>query len=876
MKVVETKVSTTIPPPPEQLPAYTISTSQNGTPIYTTVVEEHNTYITNPTTIIRQGGGGSSGSSDGVSLDLFHKQVDRIYESMGDAADGLQESLAETFTTALLTVSGNASIGGDLDVVGTLTAGSLSVSGVSSGGAVEAPYFTATSTSQASTFPYASTTALTVSGGANALTIGSLTGFLKATAGAISTATIDLVSDVGSSILAVANGGTGAATFTNNRLLTGNGTSALVDEANLTFDGTLLTITGNATTTNLTTTGNLYLASNSDYVIHKNGTNFDFGAPASTGAFRFRSGLSGAVWVQIDNTTGNVGLGSTTPSAKLSVKGAGSSSGVNFQTTNSSDSPLFTILDSGNVGIGNSSPGVALSIGASSSGTLVDGVGSTFTPQVINARTSGVAGISVGVVDGTNNRRAGLFVDQTNGIWGLSNNYSSGNIPFVIRSASNERLRIDTSGNVGIGTTTPDQKLSVVKDVVSGNSGDTGQLALTGATNANKRLNLGYDTTGNYGFIEAAIVSANWSNLILQKTGGNVGIGTTTPWGLLSVNPNALGSGVPAFVVGSSTATSFVVTNGGLVGIGTASPTQGKLVVNEGNIFVADSSNTAYGIIFQRNGTQRGTITTGSGDLTLTSNSGATSGIRFDTNGASGAMMIMNTTGNVGIGTTSPWAKLSVAGTIAAPALVNDSTGYYVCLNTATGQMATSTTACGASSERFKENIEPLTYGLDAILALNPVSFDYKDSYIPDAPRQIGFIAEEVDGIIPELVARAGATIQGLDYPKFSAVIVNAIQELAETISGFAESFTTKRLCLEDVCITKNELLELLDESGQDSTPTPPAPEPETLDTETPSDEEPTADETITEPEPPTEETAPELEEESTPEPASEPAPETP
>ena len=56
--------------------------------------------------------------------------------------------------------------------------------------------------------------------------------------------------------LAVEHGGTGASTFTNNRVLTGNGTSALVDEANLTFDGSLLTVTGNATVTgNLVVSG---------------------------------------------------------------------------------------------------------------------------------------------------------------------------------------------------------------------------------------------------------------------------------------------------------------------------------------------------------------------------------------------------------------------------------------------------------------------------------------------------------------------------------------------------------------------------------------------------------------------------------------------
>jgi len=55
---------------------------------------------------------------------------------------------------------------------------------------------------------------------------------------------VDLTSGV-TGTLPVANGGTGATTFTNDRLLTGNGTSALVAEANATFSGSTLTITGN-------------------------------------------------------------------------------------------------------------------------------------------------------------------------------------------------------------------------------------------------------------------------------------------------------------------------------------------------------------------------------------------------------------------------------------------------------------------------------------------------------------------------------------------------------------------------------------------------------------------------------------------------------
>lgn len=60
-----------------------------------------------------------------------------------------------------------------------------------------------------------------------------------------------------SGTLPVANGGTGATTFTNDRVLTGNGTSAIVDEAALTFDGTILNVGGNI---NLNTNGSIIVS----------------------------------------------------------------------------------------------------------------------------------------------------------------------------------------------------------------------------------------------------------------------------------------------------------------------------------------------------------------------------------------------------------------------------------------------------------------------------------------------------------------------------------------------------------------------------------------------------------------------------------------
>ena len=68
---------------------------------------------------------------------------------------------------------------------------------------------------------------------------------------------VDLANDI-TGTLGVSNGGTGATTFTDNRLLTGNGTSAINDEANLTFDGSTLTVTADIVnnTKNLTSYAN--------------------------------------------------------------------------------------------------------------------------------------------------------------------------------------------------------------------------------------------------------------------------------------------------------------------------------------------------------------------------------------------------------------------------------------------------------------------------------------------------------------------------------------------------------------------------------------------------------------------------------------------
>ena len=100
-------------------------------------------------------------------------------------------------------------------------------------------------------------------------------------------------------------------------------------------------------------------------------------------------------------------------------------------------------------------------------------------------------------------------------------------------------------------------------------------------------------------YASSTAFTASGSGYFATDAGSKVGIGTTSPWALLSINPNGIAG--PAFAIGSSTATNFLVTNAGKVGIGTTSPAY-ALDVN-GDV------NVASGKCFRVNGVCIGYVT---------------------------------------------------------------------------------------------------------------------------------------------------------------------------------------------------------------------------------------------------------------------------
>lgn len=99
-----------------------------------------------------------------------------------------------------------------------------------------------------------------------------------------------------------------------------------------------------------------------------------------------------------------------------------------------------------------------------------------------------------------------------------------------------------------------------------------------------------------------------------------------------------------------------------------------------------------------------------------------------------------------------------------------------------------------SSDERLKRDIKDLDYGLDEVLEMRPAEFKWKDE--SDGPTHIGLIAQELQGIIPEVVEAAPdeeGTL-GVTYSELIPVLINATKDQQELI----ESLRSENQSLED------------------------------------------------------------------------------
>ncbi len=127
--------------------------------------------------------------------------------------------------------------------------------------------------------------------------------------------------------------------------------------------------------------------------------------------------------------------------------------------------------------------------------------------------------------------------------------------------------------------------------------------------------------------------------------------------------------------------------------------------------------------------------------------------------------MTILSNGFVGIGTEEPGQELHVVGNI----LVDG--GNYL----------------SVSDERLKAHITPLEGGLDKVSALRGVRYDLVGEAPTGEPgRHVGFLAREVEAVVPEVVATNDEGYKGVDYGRLTAVLVEAIHDQQAIIDAQA------------------------------------------------------------------------------------------
>ena len=135
-------------------------------------------------------------------------------------------------------------------------------------------------------------------------------------------------------------------------------------------------------------------------------------------------------------------------------------------------------------------------------------------------------------------------------------------------------------------------------------------------------------------------------------------------------------------------------------------------------------------------------------------------------------------------------------------------TGTNGCVKSFDG---TGLTGTCASDQRFKKDITPFAPALDRLTALQPVHFSWRTTEFPDrhfgTSRAPGLIAQDVEKVLPELVATDEEGYKAVDYGKLPLLTIQAVKELKSQNDALKSQNDALKSRVDELERVVNELL---------------------------------------------------------------------